>query len=159
MFLDLAQEDSAASCAPSQPGAPGRRPTSRPIQRRQDLGDDAAESKQKKRMSSSYEIGMEGKQRFLRQLLRRLAEEFASHEPFVLEQGPSPSRPRPRTAIMSRGGRVYDVVDFDRPDVRKIVTLLPPPTNPGSMFVVSSDGTVVEHRTQYLVYKVYPREE
>ena len=113
-------------------------------------------------MSSGYEIGMEGKQRlFFVNLLRRLAEEFASHEPFVLEQGivTVTAKTKDGDNITAVWDEFADVTDFDRPDVRKIVTLLPPPTNPGSMFVVSSDGTVVEHRTQYLVYKVYPHEE
>jgi len=113
-------------------------------------------------MSSGYEIGMDGLQRrFFANVLRRLAAEFASHEPLVLDQGTATvtAKTKGGAKVTVEWDEFAEEEDFERPEVRGLVGLVPPPTDPGSKFVVSSDGTVVEHRTQYLVYKVYPHEE
>lgn len=110
-------------------------------------------------MSSGYEIGMEGQQRlFFLNVLRRLAADFASHEPFVLDQGSVvvTAKTKDGLHVVVEWDEFSAEEDFDRPEVKRLVRLVPPPTDPGSKFVVSSDGTVVEHKTQYFVHKVYP---
>jgi len=112
-------------------------------------------------MSSGYEIGMDGQQRrFFLNVLRRLAEDFASHDPLVLDQGSAVVVAKTKDGLDVRveWDEFSAEEDFDRPEVKRLVRLVPPPTAPGSKFVVSSDGTVLEHKTRYFVYKVYPHE-